>query len=57
MGGGIGFTVSLFLASLAFTDADLVRVAKLGILVGSSLSAVFGLVVLGLCPTQGPKAR
>ena len=46
--GGIGFTVSLFLASLAFTGSELARVAKLGILVGSFLSAVLGWLVLGM---------
>ena len=46
--GGIGFTVSLFLASLAFTGTELAGGAKLAILVGSTLSAMLGLVVLGL---------
>jgi NhaA family Na+:H+ antiporter len=44
--GGIGFTMSLFIAALAFpapADEDL---AKVGILVGSLVSAVVGLGVL-----------
>lgn len=42
---GIGFTMALFIAQLAFTDAALLNAAKLGIL-GASLGAgVFGLVL------------
>lgn len=44
--GGIGFTVSLFIASLAFTDSAPLDAAKLGILAGSVLSGVAGSVVL-----------
>ena len=43
---GIGFTMSLFIASLAFADAGLLDAAKLGILVGSLVSGVAGAVVL-----------
>lgn len=42
--GGIGFTMSLFIAQLAFTDRALLDTAKLGILVGSALAMVLGLV-------------
>jgi NhaA family Na+:H+ antiporter len=44
--GGIGFTVSIFVASLAFTDARLVEEAKLGILVASVASAAVGGAIL-----------
>ena len=41
---GIGFTMSIFIASLAFGNVDpaLINWAKLGILIGSVLSAVVG---------------
>jgi NhaA family Na+:H+ antiporter len=43
---GIGFTMSLFISQLAFGAPKLVEEAKLGILLGSALSAVIGLVWL-----------
>lgn len=45
---GIGFTMSIFLASLAFGDADasMMIYAKIGILLGSVLSAVLGYLLL-----------
>lgn len=42
--GGIGFTMSIFIAELAFTGADL-PVAKLAVLAGSLLAGVVGLVL------------
>ncbi|PZQ61923.1 MAG: Na+/H+ antiporter NhaA [Sphingomonas taxi] len=46
---GIGFTMSLFIGGLAFADAPhLAEAVKLGVLAGSLLSAVTGLLVLAL---------
>lgn len=48
--GGIGFTVSLFIANLSFgtTDEVLLNQAKLGVLVGTVLAGILGYVVLKL---------
>lgn len=42
--GGIGFTMSLFIAQLAFPPGPLLDTAKLGILVGSATAMLAGLV-------------
>jgi NhaA family Na+:H+ antiporter len=42
---GIGFTMSLFIAGLAY-DSTMLNAAKLGILSGSALSAVVGVLML-----------
>ncbi len=42
---GIGFTMSIFIASLAFTDAGLLSAAKLGVLLASAIAATVGLVI------------
>jgi NhaA family Na+:H+ antiporter len=47
---GIGFTMSLFVAMLAFTDSALVDAAKRGIIVGSLLAGVAGAVLLRMSP-------
>ena len=40
---GIGFTMSLFIGGLAFTDAAQGDAVKIGVLMGSLLSAISGL--------------
>jgi NhaA family Na+:H+ antiporter len=49
---GIGFTMSLFISQLAFGEAALVEEAKLGILLGSALSAAIGVVWLYLAGSR-----
>jgi NhaA family Na+:H+ antiporter len=43
---GIGFTVSLFIARLAFDDTELIDQATIGVLIGSVCSATLGAVIL-----------
>jgi NhaA family Na+:H+ antiporter len=44
---GIGFTVSLFISGLAFTDPALQQQAALGVLAASMLAAAAGALILG----------
>ena len=54
--GGIGFTMSLFVSSLSFASPELINYAKLGILSGSTISAVAGIVFLAwYCAFLGKK--
>ena len=41
---GIGFTMSIFIATLAFSDGELLAGAKLGVMTGSSVAAIVGLL-------------
>jgi NhaA family Na+:H+ antiporter len=50
--GGIGFTMSLFIGTLAFDDAAHEAQVRLGVLAGSLLSAVVGYLVLRLAPRR-----
>lgn len=50
--GGIGFTMSLFIASLSFSDHTLLDSTKVGILLASLISAVLGIAFLA-----GPWAK
>lgn len=45
---GIGFTMSIFIASLSFSDPATLNIAKLAIIAGSLLSAVAGYLVFYL---------
>jgi Na+:H+ antiporter, NhaA family len=47
---GIGFTMSLFIGTLAFGESDREAPMRLGVLVGSTLSALVGAGVLALPP-------
>jgi NhaA family Na+:H+ antiporter len=50
--GGIGFTMSIFIATLAFTSEDLLAAAKAGVLLASGVAGVIGLT-LGRIYTRG----
>jgi NhaA family Na+:H+ antiporter len=47
--GGIGFTMAIFIAALAFTDPALLAAAKLAVLIASGLAAMLGFI-LGRLP-------
>jgi NhaA family Na+:H+ antiporter len=52
---GIGFTMALFVANLAFIEPQHLDMAKLSILAGSALSAVAGAIILKrTIPPQAP---
>ncbi|AKU90118.1 Na+/H+ antiporter NhaA [Vulgatibacter incomptus] len=56
--GGIGFTMSLFVAGLAFEPGSALHVqAKIGILVASLIAGVAGLLVLRGAPTSGARTQ
>jgi NhaA family Na+:H+ antiporter len=44
--GGLGFTMSLFINNLAYTDQAFIDSAKMGILIGSIITGVVGFFVL-----------
>lgn len=57
--GGIGFTMALFIAQLAFNNANNLGVAKVAVLIGSLVSALVGLAAGALLlpkPRPGVKA-
>jgi len=46
--GGVGFTMSIFIAALAFAEGGALDLARIGILFGSALSAILGFGILRL---------
>jgi NhaA family Na+:H+ antiporter len=54
---GIGFTVSLFIAELAYSDDALVQTAKVGIFTGSIIAAVLGAVIMLVAGHRAPPPR
>ncbi|MSQ32495.1 MAG: Na+/H+ antiporter NhaA [Dehalococcoidia bacterium] len=55
--GGVGFTLALFIATLSFDSPTLLDAAKLGILIGSSAAALFGLGILALVTRKTSETR
>ena len=43
---GVGFTMSLFISDLAFTDDHIIHLSKISILVSSALAGVIGYLIL-----------
>ncbi|WP_445500962.1 Na+/H+ antiporter NhaA [Microvirga sp. G4-2] len=55
---GIGFTMSLFIGALAFPGApELSDATKIGVLMGSGLSAITGYVLLSFAPREKRQMR
>ncbi len=54
--GGIGFTMAIFIATLAFHESSDLQTAKLAILIASCLSACIGLLLLSKS-TQTPNGK
>jgi NhaA family Na+:H+ antiporter len=55
---GIGFTMSLFIGALAFPDRpELGDATKIGVLLGSALSALAGYLLLSVAPREKPHTR
>jgi NhaA family Na+:H+ antiporter len=52
---GIGFTMSLFIGTLAFDHSDFAASVRIGVLGGSVVSALAGALVLWLAPTRAGK--
>jgi Na+:H+ antiporter, NhaA family len=50
--GGIGFTMSLFIGTLAFEGNGYTPLVRLGVIVASLISAVVGYLVLRFCPRR-----
>ena len=53
--GGIGFTMSLFVAGLAFADVRVLDVAKIGVLVASTFAGLVGFAILRMVPSASPE--
>ena len=54
---GIGFTMAMFVAGLAYESPTTLDTAKLGVLIGSTVSGVIGFLVLRSATKLPPSAR
>ena len=57
MVAGVGFTVAIFVANLAFTDREVIELAKLGVIVGSVVAAAIGYLLLRLTSSEAAETR
>jgi Na+/H+ antiporter NhaA len=55
--GGIGFTVSMFVTDLAFTDPSMSEAVKAGVLGASVVAAILGALVLARAGRTSDKAH
>jgi len=53
---GIGFTIAIFISTLAFDEVDLQEQAKLAILIGSAIAAIIGISVLYIRSATGSRS-
>ncbi len=53
--GGLGFTMSLFINNLAFTDQGMIDAAKMGVLLGSLVAGTLGYIVLKIALKRAEK--
>ena len=53
--GGVGFTMSIFISTLAFEEVALQSASKIGILLGSTIAAVLGFLILRFSTTPSDK--
>lgn len=51
--GGIGFTMSIFVANLAFNNRELIDMAKLSIIIASITAAITGYLLLSKSKSSG----
>jgi NhaA family Na+:H+ antiporter len=51
--GGIGFTMSLFVSSLSFSDEAVLSAAKISIMIASILAAILGTIIFKLIKLKG----
>jgi NhaA family Na+:H+ antiporter len=54
---GVGFTMSLFIGSLAFGADDKMNAVRLGVLLGSVISGLFGYAILRSAPQKTSIAK
>jgi Na+:H+ antiporter, NhaA family len=55
--GGIGFTMSLFIANLAFVDENLLNISKTAVLLASLIAGSIGFIILRFIATHGPAIK
>ena len=55
--GGLGFTMSLFIVNLAYTNESFIVASKMGVILGSLVAGILGYIVLRLSLKLKPKLK